>query len=335
MQIREYFEQEEHRRFSPYAAFSDASKGRDRAEEPCDLRPVYERDRDRILHCKSFRRLKHKTQVFLAPYGDHYRTRLTHTLEVAQIARTIAKCVRCNEELTEAIALGHDIGHTPFGHVGERALTAVCGFPFRHNEQSVRVVEHLENDGKGLNLTVEVRDGILNHKTSGHPMTLEGDIVRISDKIAYVNHDIDDSIRAGVLTEDSLPSECTDVLGHSTRDRIDRIIHDAIRHTTDSPRARLSEEFRRALMDLRKFMFQEVYQNPEVKKEEAKAFRIIEILYQHYMDHPEEMPAEYRAMIQNGEGKNRIVCDYIAGMTDNYAVAKFESVYIPHAWSIY
>ncbi len=333
--IREELEKQEHEILSEYAAFSDESRGRDFYEEPCDLRPIYQRDRDRILHSKSFRRLKHKTQVFLAPYGDHYRTRLTHTLEVSQIARTIAKSVKCNESLTEAIALGHDIGHTPFGHVGERALTNISGIKFRHNEQSVRVVELLENGGKGLNLTWEVRDGILNHKTSLKPSTLEGDIVRISDKIAYVNHDIDDGIRAGVLTEDDLPEECTDVLGHNTRDRINSIIYDIVYHTIESPRVNMSDEFWNSLMNLRKYMFEALYKNPDVKGEEEKAYHMIEILYGHFMKNKDEMPDEYVQMFSKGEKLERVVCDYIAGMTDNYAVELFTDIYVPHAWKKY
>jgi len=332
MTIREQFEQEEHERLSAYAAFSDRSRGRERPEEESDIRTVYQRDRDRIIHCKSFRRLKHKTQVFLSPYGDHYRTRLTHTLEVAQIARTIAKAVRANEDLTEAIALGHDLGHTPFGHAGERALTRASGHIFLHSEQSARVVERLEKDGRGLNLTWEVRDGFRNHRTSAKPATLEGDIVRVSDKIAYINHDIDDGIRAGLLSEDSLPPECTEVLGHSTRDRINTIILDTVEATQNRPRVAMSEPVEKALLSLRGFMFEELYRNPVAKGEEGKAEEIVAMLYRYYLERPECMPAEFLRMIDEGEPKETVVCDYIAGMTDNYAVLKFQEIFIPHSW---
>ncbi len=332
MTIREQFEKEEHERLSPYAAFSDMSKGRDVPEVESDIRTVYQRDRDRIIHSKSFRRLKHKTQVFLSPYGDHYRTRLTHTLEVSQIARTIAKAVRANEDLTEAIALGHDLGHTPFGHAGERALTRASGHPFLHSEQSARVVERLEKNGRGLNLTWEVRDGFRNHRTSARPATLEGDIVRVSDKIAYINHDIDDGIRAGLLTEDSLPEECTSVLGHRTRDRINTIILDTVEQTLGKPRIAMSEPVETALIKLRKFMFEELYQNPVAKGEEGKAEEIVAMLYQHYLAHPEGMTKEYLVMIEEGEPKDVVVCDYIAGMTDNYAILKFQEIFLPHSW---
>ena len=240
MTIRESTEQWESQWLSPYASLSRNSRGREKDEAECDIRPVYQRDRDRILHCKSFRRLKHKTQVFLTPQGDHYRTRLTHTLEVAQTARTIARALRMNEDLTEAIALGHDLGHTPFGHAGERALNQVCSEGFAHNEQSVRIVERLEKGGKGLNLTWEVRDGILNHQMSGKPSTLEGMIVRYSDKIAYINHDVDDAIRAGVIREDEIPRTYTDILGHSTRERLNTMIHDIVNNSLEKPDIRIS-----------------------------------------------------------------------------------------------
>ena len=242
MTIREQLEAQEALLLSPYASLSKNTRGRDREEPPCDLRPVYQRDRDRILHSKSFRRLKHKTQVFLSPVGDHYRTRLTHTLEVAQIARTIAKSLRLNEELAEAIALGHDLGHTPFGHAGEDALNSVCSEGFAHYKQSVRVVERLEKEGRGLNLTWEVRDGILNHRTAGNPHTLEGKVVRLSDKIAYINHDIDDAIRAGILTEEMIPGEYTDVLGHTVRERLNTLIHSIIRESRDRPEIIMAPE---------------------------------------------------------------------------------------------
>ena len=259
MNIREMREAWEARYLSPYASLSRDTRGRDMWEEPCDIRPVYQRDRDRILHCKAFRRLKHKTQVFLAPEGDHYRTRLTHTLEVAQIARTIARSLRLNEDLTEAIALGHDLGHTPFGHSGERILDEVCPDGFAHYKQSVRVVEVLEHDGKGLNLTKEVRDGILNHRTSGHPSTLEGAIVRLSDKIAYINHDIDDAIRARIFREEELPQVYTSVLGHSVRGRLDTMIHDIIINSMDQPEIIMSPGMEEAMQGLRSWLFEHVY----------------------------------------------------------------------------
>ncbi len=332
MTIRETFEREEHERLSPYAAFSDCSRGRDVPEEESDIRTIYQRDRDRIIHSKSFRRLKHKTQVFLSPYGDHYRTRLTHTLEVAQIARTIAKAVRANEELTEAIALGHDLGHTPFGHAGERALTEASGRIFKHSEQSVRVVERLEKNGRGLNLSWEVRDGFRNHGTSSKPATLEGDIVRYSDKIAYVNHDIDDGIRAGILSEERLPEECVRLLGKKTSNRINTMILDIVEHSQDKPRIAMSKEIEKAFFDLRSFMFEELYRNPLAKGEEGKAEEIISMLYRYYLEHPEEMTTEYIDMLQSGEDPKTVACDYIAGMTDNYAVQKFEDIFLPHAW---
>ena len=334
MTIREKFELEEHERLSEFASKSDETRGRDYEDTECDIRTAYQRDRDKIIHSKSFRRMKHKTQVFLAPYGDHYRTRLTHTLEVAQLARTIAKAIRANEDLTEAIALGHDIGHTPFGHVGERTLTACSGRLFSHNEQSVRVVERIEKDGKGLNLTWEVRDGIRNHKTSLNPSTLEGKIVRIADKIAYVNHDIDDGIRAGVLNEDALPKECTDILGHSTRDRINTVILSVVEHSMDKQVIDMDPDVKAALYNMRQYLFEAMYANPVVKAEEVKAAKILEILYGYYMDRPEEMPSEFKLMLNEGEDKITVVCDYIAGMTDNFAVEKFQELYIPRSWSI-
>lgn len=333
MNIREEMEAREEANLSPYATLSSRSRGRKRPEPQCDIRPVFQRDRDRILHCKSFRRLKQKTQVFLLPKGDHYRTRLTHTLEVSQNARTIAKALRLNEDLVEAIALGHDLGHTPFGHAGERALDQVCPEGFRHNEQSVRVVEILEKQGRGLNLTWEVVDGIRNHKSSGRPHTLEGQIVRLSDKIAYINHDIDDAIRGGILTEEDLPPEFTDVLGHTTRMRLNTMIHDVVTHSMDRPEIIMSERIRAATMGLRRFLFENVYQNPVAKGEETKAIGMIQSLYGWYLDHMEFIPRQYLDMIDEGrDTKERVVCDYIAGMTDSYAVKKFQEFFIPESW---
>ena len=294
MNIREEQEKREHLIFSPYASFSDESRGRDRDEEPCPMRTIYQRDRDRIIHCKAFRRLKHKTQVFLAPEGDHYRTRLTHTLEVAQIARSIARALNLNEDLTEAIALGHDLGHTPFGHAGERTLNSLCPMGFAHYRQSIRVVEFLEKDGQGLNLTWEVRDGILNHRTSGNPSTLEGKAVRLSDKIAYINHDIDDGIRAGILKESDIPSEYTDVLGNSTKERLNTMISDIIMNSIGKNNLVMSEPVRKAMTELRKFMFESLYLNPTAKSEEAKADKLITELYRYYVANTDKLPDTYR-----------------------------------------
>ena len=333
MTIRESAEEWEQQSLSPYAALSRDSRGRDREEPPCDIRPVYQRDRDRILHCKAFRRLKHKTQVFLTPKGDHYRTRLTHTLEVAQNARTIARALRLNEDLTEAVALGHDLGHTPFGHAGERALSRVCSEGFTHYEQSVRIVEKLEKGGRGLNLTWEVRDGIRNHQMSGKPATLEGKIVRYSDKIAYINHDVDDAIRGGVIREEELPSVYTDILGHSTRERLNTLIHDIVEQSQGKPDIRMSEDVEFAFKGMRKYMFDNVYTNPKAKGEEQKAENIVGELFYYYMEHPELLPNEYiERMWQSGETQERSVCDYISGMTDQYAIAKFQEFFIPDAW---
>lgn len=333
MTIRESTEQWESQWLSPYASLSRNSRGREKEEPECDIRPVYQRDRDRILHCKSFRRLKHKTQVFLTPQGDHYRTRLTHTLEVAQTARTIARALRLNEDLTEAIALGHDLGHTPFGHAGERALNQVCSEGFAHHQQSVRIVERLEKGGKGLNLTWEVRDGISNHQMSGKPSTLEGKIVRYSDKIAYINHDVDDAIRAGVIRENEIPRTYTDILGHSTRERLNTMIHDIVNNSLEKPDIRMSEDVEFAFRGMRKYMFENVYTNPKAKGEEEKAENILKELFHYYMDHPERLSNEYiERMWQTGETQERSVCDYIAGMTDQYAIAKFQEFFVPVSW---
>lgn len=334
MLIREELEKREHDLYRACACFADESRGRDRAEEKCDLRTDFQRDRDRIIHSKSFRRMKHKTQVFLSPGGDHYRTRLTHTLEVAQIGRTIARALLLNEDLVEAIALGHDLGHTPFGHVGERALSNYTSKPFCHNEQSIRVVERLEKNGKGLNLTWEVRDGILNHKTSCSPATLEGQVVRLSDKIAYVNHDIDDGIRAGILTESMLPKQCTEILGHSTRDRINNLIHTVVRASEDKTEIILPDVYQEAFQELRAFMFRDLYTNPVAKSEEIKAERMIGMLYEEFMEHPEWLPDEYQTFIACGESRETVICDYIAGMTDNYAIDMAQKILIPKSWSL-
>lgn len=335
MTIREAQEAWEAKYLSPYASLSRETKGRDEPEELCDIRPEYQRDRDRILHCKAFRRLKHKTQVFLAPEGDHYRTRLTHTLEVAQIARTVARALRMNENLTEAIALGHDLGHTPFGHSGERILDELCPDGFAHYRQSVRVVELLEKDGKGLNLTKEVRDGILNHRTSGSPSTLEGRIVRLSDKIAYINHDIDDAIRGKIFREADIPQQYTDLLGHSVRERLNTMIHDIIESSMDRPEICMSPGMQEAMQGLRSWLFEHMYLNEIPKAEEKKAQQLVASLYRYYLNHAEQMPEEYRMLMeQQGEKKERVVCDYIAGMSDSYAIYKFEELFVPQAWKV-
>ena len=333
MNIREEQEKREHLIFSPYASFSDESRGRDRDEEPCPMRTIYQRDRDRIIHCKAFRRLKHKTQVFLAPEGDHYRTRLTHTLEVAQIARSIARALNLNEDLTEAIALGHDLGHTPFGHAGERTLNSLCPMGFAHYKQSIRVVEFLEKDGQGLNLTWEVRDGILNHRTSGSPSTLEGKAVRLSDKIAYINHDIDDGIRAGILKESDIPSEYTDVLGNSTKERLNTMISDIIMNSIGKNDLVMSEPVHKAMTELRKFMFESLYLNPTAKSEEAKADKLITELYRYYVANTDKLPDTYKRFITEfDERPEQVVCDYIAGMSDQYSISKFQEIFVPKAW---
>ncbi len=336
LNIRKLMEQREHEILSMYATFSDQSLGRDRDEDSCDIRPVFQRDRDRILHSKAFRRLKGKTQVFLAPQGDHYRTRITHTLEVSQNARTIAKALQLNEDLTEAIALGHDLGHTPFGHAGERALNRVCEGGFQHHIQSIRVVELLEKHGEGLNLTKEVRDGIKNHQTVGQPSTLEGKVVRLSDKIAYINHDIDDAIRGQIITERDIPKEYTDILGHSPRERLNTLIHDIVMNSFGSNDIIMSKPVQNAMLNLRRFMFESVYTNPIAKGQETKAEAMIEQLYDYYKKHYELLPEEYIYMIEvKNEPASRVVCDYIAGMTDQYAVAKFKEIMIPTAWDVY
>ena len=333
MNIRESTEQWEEAYLSPYASLSKNTSGRERMEDSCDIRTAYQRDRDRIIHCKAFRRLKHKTQVFLAPEGDHYRTRLTHTLEVSQIARTIAKSLRMNEDLSEAIALGHDLGHTPFGHSGEAVLNRICSEGFEHYKQSVRVVEFLEKDGMGLNLTWEVRDGILNHRTSGRPSTLEGGIVRLSDKIAYINHDIDDAIRAKMFVEEDLPERFTGILGHSVRERLNNLIHDIIGNSFGKHEIIMSPHMEEAMQGLRTWMFNNVYKNEIPKAEEGKAQQLIEMLFGYYMDNPDKLPEEYRNFMEKqGVGKERAVCDYIAGMSDSYSIVKFEALFVPKAW---
>jgi len=294
MLVSERTEQNEKAMLSPRAAHVADSKGRERPEEPCTIRTAYQRDRDRIVHCKSFRRLKHKTHVFLAPEGDHYRTRLTHTMEVAQVSRTIARALALNEDLTEAIALGHDLGHTPFGHIGESALSKFLPHEFKHNVQSLRVVEVLENGGMGLNLTWEVRDGILNHTGEHMPATLEGEVVRLSDRIAYINSDIDDAMRAGLLDLSDMPAGPVRTLGSTSSERIDALAHDTVDNSTGSDDIRMSAATWALMDELRDFLFENVYIGSIARTEEDKAVRVMESLAQYYLDHPEEMPAEYR-----------------------------------------
>ena len=322
MNIRENMEQRERELLSPYASHSADTRGRDRPEEECDVRTAYQRDRDRILHCKAFRRMKDKTQVFLAPQGDHYRTRLTHTLEVSQIARTIAKALRLNEDLVEAIALGHDLGHTPFGHAGERALDQIHPGGFAHYKQSVRVVEVLEKNGNGLNLTWEVRNGIMNHRTSGNP--------------SYIHHDMDDAQRAGIITEDDIPVTMRTFLGYTTRERLNTFVHNIIENSMDKDSISMSPDVFEAMMELRALMFRNVYENPVAKKEEDKAIKMLSELYEYYTDHPEAMSREYRELVEyRGVPKEQAVCDYISGMTDQYSMEKFREIYIPKSWEVY
>lgn len=335
MNIRETMEQRELELLSPYASHSIHSRGREQKEEECDIRTVYQQDRDRILHSKAFRRLKDKTQVFLAPQGDHYRNRLTHTLEVSQIARTIAKALRLNEDLVEAIALGHDLGHTPFGHAGEKALDEISSGGFSHYLQSARVVQVLEKNGRGLNLTQEVLDGILNHRTSGHPSTLEGQVVRFSDKLAYLHHDMDDAQRAGIITEDDIPVTLRMLLGYTTRERLNTFVHDIIENSMNRDHIQMSDSIQEGLTDLRELMFRSVYNHHGAKREEKKAVHMLKELYRYYILHPEEMSREYRELLMQGGDMDRVVCDYLSGMTDQYCMAKFRELFIPQCWDSY
>lgn len=327
-------EEREKGTLAPYAVLSCRNRGRRYEEEPCDIRTAFMRDRDRIIHCKSFRRLKHKTQVFIAPEGDHYRTRLTHTLEVSQIARTIARALRLNEDLTEAIALGHDLGHTPFGHAGEQALNSLFPGGFRHNEQSLRVVDELEHDNDqfcGLNLTFEVRDGILHHTGEQLPETLEGRIVRLADRIAYINHDIDDALRANLLLGSDLPAEPVRLLGATGAQRIDSLVRDIVTSSAGRPEILQSEAVSIAMDQLRRFMFSHVYIGSAAKVEEAKVCHLLGVLYQHYLSNPSELSSDTCVA---GDTLERLACDYIAGMTDRYAMSVFARHMLPKAWSI-
>ena len=314
--------------FSPYAAFSDKTKGRLKPEEPCPMRTEYQRDRDRIIYSKAFRRLKNKTQVFFSPEGDHYMTRLTHTLDVAQVARSLSRCLNLNEDLAEAIALGHDLGHTPFGHSGERALDKLNPRGFKHNEQSLRVVDVLENDGDGLNLTYEVRDGILQHKKTGNPHTLEGKIVSLSDRIAYLNHDIDDAVRAGIITEEDLPENTKKLLGKTNRERINTMITSVYENSLGKNDVSLGSEVKAATEELRKFMFDVVYISPAAREEEGRAYAMIEATYGHYKKNPKKLPDFYRGELKNTD-IDTVVCDYVSSMTDRYAVYAFENIFVP------
>lgn len=334
-QLREELERLETMTLSPYASFSAQSRGRDREEAPCELRPVYQRDRDRILHCKSFRRMKHKTQVFLAPEGDHYRTRLTHTLEVAQIARTIGRALRLNEDLIEAIALGHDLGHTPFGHCGERVLNRLTEGRFTHYEQGIRIVERLEKDGHGLNLTWEVRDGIRNHSMSRMPSTLEGRVVRYADKIAYINHDIDDALRGHIIQERDLPRDCMEIMGHSTKERLNSMIRDIIFTSDGTDTVCMTPLMEQTMMKVRQYMFEHVYVGTEAKQEELKAERLLEQIFNTIYKTPEWLPEHYIQRLEEGENPTEVICDYIAGMSDNYAVDCFNRMYVPRKWDVY
>lgn len=333
MTLREETQRREAEFLSPYACRSAASRGRQRGEEECPIRTPFQRDIDRIVYSKAFRRLKHKTQVFLLPEGDHYRTRMTHTLEVTRIAKTITRALGLNEDLAEAIAMGHDLGHTPFGHAGEAALTECWGRPFRHNEQSLRVVDILEKDGQGLNLCNEVREGIVGHTGPVIPKTLEGQIVRRADQIAYVNHDIDDAIRAGILTAEDIPRDIAAILGENQRDRINTLVCNMIFTSREAGSICMTQEIQKALADLRSFMFARVYHNPVAKGEESKARDMLQMLFRFYVDHPEQLPADFQPQL-SFDGLGRTVCDYIAGMTDNYAIEKFNEIFVPSGWNV-
>ena len=333
MTVREETERVEELTLSPYACRAAQSRGRARPLEACPMRTAFQRDIDRIVHSKAFRRLMHKTQVFLAPEGDHYRTRMTHTLEVSRIARTIARGLRLNEDLTEAAALGHDLGHTPFGHAGERALSELMPGGFAHNVQSLRVVERLENGGAGLNLTWEIRNGILCHTGEDPAATLEGRIIRLADQIAYINHDIDDAIRGGVLYPIDIPLALSQRLGFSHGARIDALVTDIIKTSRGKNIVEQSEEYGRAMAELRAFMFEAVYRNPAAKSEEGKAQDVIRFLFEHYRRDPDALPGEFQD-IRAREGSERAACDYIAGMTDPYAVEQFQALAVPRAWAV-
>ncbi len=337
MLLREDIENRERETLSPLAVLSENSKGRVQPEDPDPVRTCFQRDRDRIIHSKALRRLMHKTQVFLSPEGDHYRTRLTHTLEVSQIARTIARSLNLNEDLTEAIAMGHDLGHTPFGHNGEADLNEIHPGGFSHNKQSLRVVDVIERNaaGRTMNLTMEVRDGILNHSGSVKPFTLEGQTVRLSDRIAYINHDIDDAVRAGVIREEDLPKDCIDVLGKTHGERIDFLVKDALRNSEDSDEIKQSPEAFEAMDALRNWLFANVYRSPVVKQEKElrRIKTLIFGLYGYYRDHPEELPEE-QLLLLDKDGIDEVVKDHIAGMTDRYAIKLYTELFVPTGWKL-
>ncbi|MCI8421963.1 MAG: deoxyguanosinetriphosphate triphosphohydrolase [Lawsonibacter sp.] len=333
MTLREQTQQREMQFLSPYACRSASSRGRARMEEECAIRTCFQRDVDRIVYSKAFRRMKHKTQVFLQPEGDHYRTRMTHTLEVSRIARTIARALSLNEDLTEAVALGHDLGHTPFGHAGERLLDQLMPGGFAHYQQSLRVVERLEKNGEGLNLTWEVRNGILCH-TKGEPAaTLEGQVVRLADHIAYINHDIEDALRGGIIYPMDIPLEISHVLGFTHRDRIDTLVSDAVQASQGQSSICQSPAVGGAMLALKDFMFDNVYTNPMAKGEEGKAQDMLRMLFQHYRKNPDALPDDFQS-IRAQEGVDRAVCDYIAGMTDPFAVETFKDIFLPKGWAV-
>ncbi len=329
--ISDIFLKREEDTLSPYAFLTKNTRGREHPYVPCENRTEFQRDRDRIIHSKSFRRLMHKTQVFLFPADEHYRTRMTHTLEVTQVARIIARALRLNEDLTEAAAMGHDLGHTPFGHAGEVAMQQCYSPEFTHYKQSLRVVEQLENNGEGLNLTWEVRDGILNHTGECMASTLEGVIVKFADRIAYINHDIDDACRAGILKIDDIPKELTEVLGRGHSERINRMVTSVIHASTDQPSIRFTEEVGQATMALRSFLFQHVYTNPLAKSEDNKAKELLARLFAHFVKNPDQMPALYFRNTEK-EPVERCVCDFISSMTDRYAINLYSELFIPQVW---
>ena len=331
--MKEITIKKENEYLSPFACRSECSRGRLNPEPPCPMRTDFQRDRDRIIYSKAFIRLKNKTQVFFSPEGDHYRTRLTHTLDVSQVARSIARMLLLNEDLAEAIALGHDLGHTPFGHAGERCLDKLSSKGFRHNEQSIRVVDYLENDGAGLNLTIEVRDGILNHKMDLEPETLEGQAVSLADRISYISHDIDDAVRGGIISYGDLPKDAVKILGATTRERINTTIGSIYRASAGKSRVRMEDEVFAALNDLRRFMFDNVYLIPSAKKEEETAMNMISAMFDHFMKNPEKLPDNFVKLLDRFE-KETVVCDYISSMTDRYAVYTFENVFVPKSFYV-
>ncbi|MBE6012317.1 deoxyguanosinetriphosphate triphosphohydrolase [Anaeropeptidivorans aminofermentans] len=335
MNLRELREEYENTHLSEFAAKSSGTKGRAKPQEKCDIRTEFQRDRDRITHSKAFRRLMHKTQVFISPEGDHYRTRLTHTLEVSQIARTISRALNLNEDLTEAIALGHDLGHTPFGHTGEEALDKLWPEGFRHNEQSIRVCEKIEKNGEGLNLTWEVLDGILNHRGCCSPSTLEGKVVQLSDKIGYINHDIDDAIRAGQLREEDLPEESVKILGKGSSERINYLIRNIIRESTGKNDIIISPEARKAMYGLRDYMFETVYTSQLQMKERRKIARILNELYNYFKEDENRLTEEFKNIIVKGETLERAALDYVACMTDRYAIKQYTNIFMPSSWNVY